>query len=168
MGWLAAPNKGLPSFTLSVIASRCGFAIIGIACGGKSRELHFVEFACGRCSVELRKTTRYPLDLRVTFRWTNEGQDYFGTGATRDIGAAGMFVFSEDCPPCDARLSCEVTAPRSRSAGSLQINASGRVVRVEGSHGGTRRGFAVCGDVQLFSEDAVSGWMERSDPVDEV
>jgi len=79
-----------------------------------------------------------------------------------------MFVLSEDCPPYDARLSCEVTAPRSRSAGSLQIKASGRVVRVEGSQSGTRRGFAVCGDVQLFSEDAASGWMEPSDPIDEV
>ena len=118
--------------------------------------------------MELRKTRRYPLDLRVTFRWTNEGQEYFGTGATRDIGATGMFVLSEDCPPYDARLSCEVTAPRSRSAGSLQIKASGRVVRVEGSQSGTRRGFAVCGDVQLFSEDAVSGWVEPSDPIDEV
>jgi PilZ domain len=118
--------------------------------------------------VELRKTRRYPLELRVTFQWINEGQDYFGIGSTRDIGAAGMFVFSEDCPPYDARVSCEVTAPRSRSAGSLQIEASGRVVRVEGSQSGTRSGFAVCGDVQLFSEDAVSGWMERSDRIDEV
>ena len=118
--------------------------------------------------MELRKTTRYPLKLRVTFQWTDEGHDYFGIGATRDIGAAGMFVFSEDCPPYDARVSCEVTAPRSRSAGSLQIEASGRVVRVEGSKSGTGRGFAVCGDVQLFSEDAVSGWMERSDRIDEI
>jgi hypothetical protein len=117
--------------------------------------------------VELRKTTRYPLDLRVTFRWTNEGQDYFGTGSTRDIGAAGMFVFSEDCPPHDARLSCEVTAPRTRSAGSLQITAYGRVVRVEGDKSGIRRGFAVHGDVQLFPEDAVSGWMAPSDGDDE-
>jgi hypothetical protein len=78
-----------------------------------------------------------------------------------------MFVFSEDCPPYDARLNCEVTAPRSRSAGSLQIKGSGRVVRVEGSQSGTRCGFAVCGDVQLFSEDAVSDWMERSDEIDE-
>ena len=118
--------------------------------------------------MELRKTTRYPLELRVTFRWTDESQDYFGTGSTRDIGAAGMFVFSEDCPPYDARLTCEVTAPRSRSAGSLQIKASGRVVRVEGSQSGTRCGFAVCGDVQLFPEDAVSGWMERPGGSDEV
>jgi hypothetical protein len=118
--------------------------------------------------VELRKTTRYPLDLRVTFRWTNEGQDYVGTGSTRDIGAAGIFVFSEDCPPRDARLSCEVTAPRSRSAGSLQIKASGRVVRVESSESGAQRGFAVHGDVQLFPEDAVSGWMEQSDRDDEI
>jgi hypothetical protein len=118
--------------------------------------------------VELRKTRRYPLELRVTFHWTYEGQDYFGIGATRDLGATGMFVFSEDCPPYDARVSCEVTAPRSRSAGSLQIEASGRIVRVEGSQSGTRSGFAVCGDVQLFSEDAVSGWMERSERIDEV
>ena len=118
--------------------------------------------------MELRKTSRYPLDLRVAFRWTNEGQDHFGTGSTRDISAAGMFVFSEHCPPYDARLSCEVTAPRSRSAGSLQIKASGRVVRVEGSEAGNRGGFAVYGDMQLFSEDAVSDWLGRPDQVDEI
>ena len=118
--------------------------------------------------MEQRKTTRYPLVLRVTFRWTHEGQHYFGAGSTRDIGVAGMFVFSEDFPPCNALLTCEVTAPRSRSAGSLQIKASGRVVRVEGSQSGTRCGFAVCGDVHLFSEDAVSGWMDGSDALDKV
>lgn len=118
--------------------------------------------------MELRKTTRYPLQLRVTFRWTNEGQEYFGIGSTRDIGVGGMFVFSDDCPAHNAHLSCEVKAPRSRSAGSLQIKASGRVVRVEGSHSDTRRGFAVCGDVELFTEDAASGWMDRSDGLAEV
>jgi PilZ domain len=112
--------------------------------------------------VELRKTSRYPLDLTVTFQWTNEGQDYFGVGSTRDISAAGMFVFSDNCPPYNAQLTCEVTAPRSRSAGSLQIKASGRVVRVEDSQSGKRYGFAVFGDMQLFSEDSVSDWMGQS------
>jgi hypothetical protein len=117
--------------------------------------------------VELRKTSRYPLNLGVTFQWTDEDQDYFGNGSTRDISAAGMFVFSEDCPPYDARLNCEVTAPRSRSAGSLQIKTSGRVVRVEGSESGTPRGFAVFGDMQLFSDDAVSDWTSQSDRIEE-
>lgn len=117
--------------------------------------------------MESRKTKRYPLELGVTFQWTNEGQDYFGSGSTRDIGIAGMFVFSEGCPPQNTQLTCEVTALRSRSVGSLQIKASGRVVRVEGGQSGTRRGFAVCGDLQLFSEDAVSGWMDRSVGLDE-
>ncbi len=116
--------------------------------------------------MELRKTSRYPLDLGVTFQWTNDEQDHFGTGSTRDISAEGMFVFSENCPPCNAQLTCEVTAPRSRSAGSLQIKASGRVVRVEESQSG-KSGFAVFGDMQLFSEDAVSDWMGLSDRADE-
>jgi len=118
--------------------------------------------------VELRKTSRYPLELGVTFQWTNEGQDYFGTGSTRDISSAGMFVFSENCPPYDAQLTCEVTAPRSRSAGSLQIEAAGRVVRVEDSQSGKRCGFAVFGDMQLFSEDPVSNWMGRSTRNDKI
>jgi hypothetical protein len=117
--------------------------------------------------MELRKTARYPLDLGVTFEWTNDDPDSFGTGSTRDISAEGMFVFSENCPPCNAQLTCEVTAPRSRSAGSLQIKASGRVVRVEDSQG-KRRGFAVFGDMQLFSEDSVSDWMGLSKRVDEI
>jgi hypothetical protein len=40
-------------------------------------------------------------------------------------------------------------------------------VRVEGIESVARRGFAVFGDMQLFSEDAVSDWMDRSDQVDE-
>jgi hypothetical protein len=117
--------------------------------------------------MELRKTSRYPLDLGVTFQWSNDGQDNFGTGSTRDISAEGMFVFSENCPACNAQLTCEVTAPRSRSAGSLQIKASGRVVRVEDSQSAKRRGFAVFGDMQLFSEDSVSDWIGLSDRTDE-
>ena len=117
--------------------------------------------------MELRKTSRYPLDLGVTFQWTNDGQEYFGTGSTRDISAEGMFVFSENCPPYNAQLTCEVTAPRSRSAGFLQIKASGRVVRVEDSQSGKRCGFAVFADMQLFSEDSVSDWMGLSDRIDE-
>src|ERR1700704_1988878 len=109
--------------------------------------------------MELRKTSRYPLDLGVTFQWSNDGQDNFGTGSTRDISAQGMFVFSENCPPCDAQLTCEVTAPRSQIGGSLQYRASRRVVRVEDSRRAKRRGFAVFGDMQLFSEDSVSDWM---------
>jgi hypothetical protein len=116
--------------------------------------------------MELRKTSRYPLDLGVSFQWTNEDQDYFGTGSTRDISAAGMFVFTENCPPYNAQLSCEVTAPRSRSAGSLQIKASGRVVRVEDIDSGKRCGFAVFGDMRLFSEDSVPDWLVRSYRVD--
>ena len=116
--------------------------------------------------MELRKTSRYPLDLGVTFQWANDGQDYFGTGSTRDISAEGMFVFSENCPACNIQLICEVTAPRSRSAGSLQIKTSGRVVRVEDSQTG-KCGFAVFGDMQLFSEDSVSDWMSLSDRIDE-
>jgi len=115
--------------------------------------------------MELRKTSRYPLDLGVTFQWTNDDQDHSGTGSTRDISAEGMFVFSENCPPCNAQLTCEVTAPRSRSAGSLQIKASGRVVRVEDSQSG-KSGFAVFGDMQLFSEDSVSDWRGLSDRID--
>jgi hypothetical protein len=118
--------------------------------------------------VELRKTSRYPLELGVTFQWTNEGQDYLGTGSTRDISSAGMFVFSENCPPHDAQLTCEVTAPRSRSAGSLQIKAAGRVVRVEDSQSGKSCGFALFGDMQLFSEDPLSHWMGRSIRNDEI
>jgi hypothetical protein len=102
----------------------------------------------------------------VTFRWNHEGQDHFGVGSTRDISAAGIFVFSEDCPAFDAKLSCEVTMPRSRSAGSLQIKASGRVVRVEVKDS-PRCGFAVQGDMHLFSDEAISGWLGQSDQLDE-
>src|SRR5437899_12080847 len=105
--------------------------------------------------MELRKTSRYPLDLGVTFQWTNDGQDYFGTGSTRDISAEGMFVFSENCPPCNAQLTCEVTAPRSRSAGSLQIKASGRVVRVDDSHSAKRRRLAGFGHQTLALDVSV-------------
>jgi hypothetical protein len=56
--------------------------------------------------------------------------------------------------------------PRARSAGSLQIKASGRVVRVEDSQRSKRTGFAVFGDMRLFSEDSVPDWLVRSYRVD--
>jgi hypothetical protein len=41
-------------------------------------------------------------------------------------------------------------------------------VRVEDSQSGKRSGFAVFGDMQLFSGDSVSDWMGLSGRVDEI
>jgi hypothetical protein len=112
--------------------------------------------------VELRKSSRFRLQLGVTFRWQDTtGEDFLGTGDTRDISAAGMFILSHACPPRNAQLSCEVIVPRSRSAGSLQIKTEGKVIRVEPGDLSRLSGFAVCGDMQV--SDAVSDWLGYSD-----
>jgi hypothetical protein len=113
--------------------------------------------------LELRKSPRYQLELGVAFMWVGTGgDDLMGTGDTRDISASGMFVLSVDCPPRDTQLNCEVTVPRSRSAGSLQIKTEGRVIRVEPGTDRSRCGFAVSGNMQV-GDQPVSEWLGYSD-----
>jgi hypothetical protein len=110
-------------------------------------------------TLELRKSSRYRLNLGVTYRWTGPaGEEFVETGDTRDIGAAGMFVISDACPPRDAELSYEITVPRSSGTGSLQIQGTGRVIRIEPVTGMSSAGFAVYGDMRVGSED-ISNWL---------
>jgi hypothetical protein len=104
--------------------------------------------------VELRKAVRYRLDLPVTYRWAAElGEDRLGMGFTRDISSSALFVFSEQCPPPDAYVSCEVMLPRLQGPGFCQIIATGRVVRIEQDVQPRVYGFALSGDMLLLSSE---------------
>jgi hypothetical protein len=98
--------------------------------------------------LELRAMTRYRLDLPVTFRWKDRhGRDKVGAGFTQDVSATAVFVFSNDCPPPDEILHCEVKLPRLRDAGCVPVTVSGRVVRIEQGTDWRRRGFVVEGEM---------------------
>ena len=98
-----------------------------------------------------RSTTRYRLDLPVTFRWTNgEGHVCIGTGFTRDISIVAMFVVTPaDLPPADAVIHCEVLLPTFRR-GSVQLSACGRVLRMECGAEMCRRGFTILADMLMI------------------
>lgn len=104
--------------------------------------------------VDLRKAVRYRLDLPVTYRWAAEpGEDRLGMGFTRDISSSALFVFSEQCPPPDAYVSCEVMLPRLQGSGYCQIIAAGRVIRTEQDLRPRVHGFALSGDMLLLSSE---------------
>jgi hypothetical protein len=104
--------------------------------------------------VDLRRAVRYRLDLPVTFRWSVEfGGDCIGMGFTRDISSSALFVFSEQCPPPDVYVSCEVMLPRLQGPGYCQIIAKGRVVRTEQDLQPRIHGFALAGDMLMLSSE---------------
>lgn len=106
--------------------------------------------------------TRYRLDLPVTFRWKDrQGREQVGAGFTHDVSATAIFVFSNDHPPSDQVLYCEVKLPRLRDLGCVPVTVSGRVVRVEQGSDWRRRGFVVMGEMLRLCDELGS---ERPDP----
>lgn len=104
--------------------------------------------------LELRKAVRYSLDLPVTFRWpAPSGQDHLGVGFTRDISSAALFVLSEQCPPRDAYVSCEVMLARPSAQRYCQLFASGRVLRIELNSLRRVFGFALLSDVVMLDSE---------------
>ena len=98
--------------------------------------------------------TRYRLDLPVTFRWKDrEGRDKVGAGFTHDVSATAIFVFSNDCPPADQTLYCEVKLPRLRDPGCVPVTVFGRVVRFEQGSDWRRRGFVVMGEMLRLCDE---------------
>lgn len=105
--------------------------------------------------MESRSVARYVLDLPVVFHWKDaSGQRFSGTGFTRDISSAAMFVIASEMPASDVLVTCEVMLPRHPSGTSMQISARGRVLRVEHGLDLRHRGFAVCGDMLLLCSNA--------------
>jgi hypothetical protein len=83
--------------------------------------------------MELRTATRCRLKFPVRFRWQDrEKRRWHGTGFTRDISSAGLFIVTSACPPAGVTLQFDVLLPPlEATAPKIQMQGVGRVLRVE-------------------------------------
>ncbi len=99
-------------------------------------------------TVQPRRAVRFQMRLPVVFRCVDEhGNSCPGSGFTRDIGTGGLFVYSATPPALDAVVDLEVLLPLHEGGQGTRLQASGKVVRVEGQ--GDRAGFAAISDFGL-------------------
>jgi hypothetical protein len=81
--------------------------------------------------MDRRRSHRYDLITRVGFSWEDlEGICHREESLTRDISEVGVFVVANSCPPLGTTVHLEVCF-HSATAQGVQIQAQGRVVRVE-------------------------------------
>lgn len=81
--------------------------------------------------MDRRQSHRYDLRTRVGFSWEDlEGIRHREESLTRDISEVGVFVLANSCPPVGTTIQLEVSF-HSAAAQGVQIQAQGRVVRVE-------------------------------------
>jgi hypothetical protein len=81
--------------------------------------------------MDRRRNHRYDLRTRVGFSWEDlEGICHRGESLTRDISEVGVFVQTNSCPPVGTTVQLEVSF-HSATAEGVQIQAQGRVIRVE-------------------------------------
>ena len=80
-----------------------------------------------------RQAPRYELRLPVSFRWTTtKGIRCEGSGVSRDVSNAGVYVRSEHPPPPETAVKL-VLVLRAQEEGDdgVHLAAEGNVVRVE-------------------------------------
>ena len=81
--------------------------------------------------MDRRRSHRYDLRTRVGFSWEDlDGVCHREESLTRDISKVGVFVLANSCPPVGTTVKLEVSF-HSAAAQGVQIQAQGRVVRVE-------------------------------------
>lgn len=107
--------------------------------------------------VELRKFGRYRLDLPVTYMWRDaQGECDRAAGFTHDVSVGGMFVVTDQCPPPEAQVWCEVILPRSYDRDSIRrLRAAGPVLRRSASGADENpSGFVIYGSPFLLTDEA--------------
>lgn len=101
---------------------------------------------------ERRCTRRHRISVPVKFPG--------GTGVTRDVGATGLYFFSEGSFEKGQQVSLMITLEHSDPDGPLDVTYRGRVVRAEGSEVGAGaravRGVAVASDTDGFGVAAMT------------
>jgi hypothetical protein len=103
----------------------------------------------------------------MTFRWKDlHGRERVGAGFTRDVSAVSIFVFSNDLPPLNGLLHCEVKLPRLRDEGFVPVTVSGRVVRVVTANNWRQHGFAVLGEMLRLCTEVSGELSDESDKLD--
>jgi hypothetical protein len=94
-------------------------------------------------SMELRSTVRHRICADAVFTWEGPlNKRLLAEGVTRDIGVAGVFIFTRTCPPVGAIVELEIflTPKLSDRRRTVQIKTEARVIRVE--HSDAAEGFA--------------------------
>lgn len=91
-----------------------------------------------------RKHARIPLETATEIRWRDQqGEMHAAEGTTRDLSAAGVFVYSEVLPPLGAPVQFSLVLPQLvPDSPAIHLAAEGRVLRVERDLL-SRSGFAV-------------------------
>ena len=85
--------------------------------------------------MELRERRRYRLALPVTYLCGSSERLLQGTGTTRDISVASMYVKTEETVPPGTDVWLQVTVPPIREgARGSKLEGTGRIVRTD-SHG---------------------------------
>ena len=83
--------------------------------------------------MNLRKFLRVPLCASAVFSWADQkGLSQQGKGKTRDLSAAGAFLYTDSAPPVGSTVQLEMRVPFLRGAiSALRMKAKARVVRVQ-------------------------------------
>ena len=103
----------------------------------------------------MRQAYRYEIAAPVNFWWSCSGAPaQAGEGVTRDIGASGLWIEANACPPAGALIQITVFFPSAKGSGrAVSLVGEGIVVRVETSDPSTTNesitGFAVQGQFYL-------------------
>lgn len=92
-----------------------------------------------------RKAIRFPLEIPITFWWTEREIEKRGEGQTRDVSQTGAFVFAGACPPLETQIGFKFLLPGLPGCQPpTEIEAEGKVLRVEPANKRERRdGFAI-------------------------
>lgn len=87
----------------------------------------------GGCSKDRRLSKRYPIVGVAWFQWKeSDGRRCTGSGVTRNIGKAGIFIECESLPPKAATLKLDVELPVNRSgSATLRLRGTGDVRHVQ-------------------------------------
>jgi PilZ domain len=92
--------------------------------------------------MDRRQNQRFDLNAPVTYFWTKEENvQATGHGITRDVSQSGLFVLTDSFPPVGTAIELELSFHLHDD--SLQMRASGSIVRVEAGVGASgAQGFA--------------------------
>jgi hypothetical protein len=101
---------------------------------------------------EKRTAVRYPLEVLLVYRWSEDGIAREAVGCTRDLSVRGAYVLTKNCPPLGAAVDIKMNLLGANRGRAKWINARGFVLRL-GPESSGRRGFAVESDgPRLFAK----------------
>jgi hypothetical protein len=94
---------------------------------------------------DARRTVRYEIETRVIFSWSDTfGRPRESYGNTRDVSPKGAYVVSACCPPLGTPVKmCFFLPTLTGDPRIVQVQAQGRVLRIDAAGAKSRSGFSV-------------------------